>query len=228
MGRMIEFEGNGERYQGYLATPLAGQGPGLIVVQEYWGLVGHIKDVVERFAAEGFVTLAPDLYQGESTTEPDDAATMMMALNMPVVQAILGSAADALLAGPEVTSDECGVVGFCMGGQLALYAAAAEPTKFAACVNFYGIHPIVDPPLENLRGPVLGIFAEHDEYTPPTAVQALEYKFNKLGKPHKFITYPGTQHAFFNDQRPDVYDAEASADAWRRTVDFLKANLFAD
>lgn len=228
MGRVIEFEGDGERYQGYLATPAAGKGPGLIVVQEYWGLVGHIKDVVERFAAEGFVALAPDLYRGESTTEPDDAATMMMALNLPIVEAILGSAADALLVLPEVTIDKCGVVGFCMGGQLALYAAAAEPDKFAACVNFYGIHPNVDPPLENLSSPVLGIFAEHDNYTPPAAVQALEYKFNKLGKPHEFITYTGTQHAFFNDQRPEVYDAEASADSWRRTIDFLNVNLLPD
>lgn len=174
---------------------------------------------------KGFVVLAPDLYQGDSTGEPDEADSMMMALQMPEVQKQLAGAADAILARPETTGNVCGVVGFCMGGQLALYGAAAEPSKFAACVNFYGIHPNADPPLENLAAPVLGIFAEHDEYTGPAAVQALDYKLNNLNKPHEFITYPGTQHAFFNDQRPEVFDADASADAWQRTIGFLRQHL---
>jgi len=223
MGEMIEFAGNGKQFQGYLAIPHSGSGPGVVVVQEWWGLVGHIKDVVDRFASEGFVALAPDLYGGESTKEPDEAGSLMMALRIPEVQKQLAGAADALL----IKSDagKCGVVGFCMGGQLALYGAAAEPDKFAACVDFYGIHPNANPPLENLAAPVLGIFAEDDEYTGPAAVQALDYKLNNLNKPHEFITYPGAQHAFFNDQRPEVYDPEAAADAWRRTLAFLKTHL---
>ena len=221
MGRMIEFSGK----QGYLAVPESGSGPAVVVVQEWWGLVGHIKDVVDRFAEEGFVALAPDLYDGDSTKEPDEAGSMMMALQMGAVREKLSEAAEALLAMPETTSERAGVVGFCMGGQLALFGAASDPDRFCCCVNFYGIHPNADPPLENLGGPVLGIFAEHDEYTGPAAVQALEEKLNALGKAHEFITYSGAQHAFFNDQRPEVYDAKASSDAWARAITFLEANV---
>lgn len=221
MGRMIEFSGK----QGYLAVPESGSGPAVVVVQEWWGLVGHIKDVVDRFAEEGFVALAPDLYDGDSTKEPDEAGSMMMALQMGAVREKLSEAAEALLAMPETTSERAGVVGFCMGGQLALFGAASDPDRFCCCVNFYGIHPNADPPLENLGGPVLGIFAEHDEYTGPAAVQALDEKLNALGKAYEFITYPGTQHAFFNDQRPEVYDAKASSDAWARAITFLEANV---
>jgi carboxymethylenebutenolidase len=196
------------------------------VVQEWWGLVGHIKDVADRFASEGFVALAPDLYDGDSTVEPDEAGSLMMALQIPEVGKKLSAAAATLIEMPETTSDKCGVVGFCMGGQLALYGAASDPDRFSCCVNFYGIHPNADPPLENLGGPVLGIFAEHDQYTGPDAVQALDYKLNKLNKAHSFVTYPGTQHAFFNNDRPEVYDACAAEDAWAKTIGFLKDYVF--
>lgn len=225
MGRMIEFSGTGKPYKGYLASPAGGSGPAVVVVQEWWGLVGHIQDVVDRFADEGFLAMAPDLYDGDSTKEPDEAGSLMMALQMDDVRVILGEAAGALMAMPEAASAKAGVVGFCMGGQLALFGAASEPERFCCCVNFYGIHPNADPPLENLNGPVLGIFAEHDEYTAQSAVEALDERLTALGQPHEFITYPGTQHAFFNDARPEVYDAEASADAWQRTIAFLKRNV---
>ena len=122
MRRMIEFSG----MQGYLAVPEIGSGPAVVVVQEWWGLVGHIKNVVDRFAAEGFVALAPDLYDGDSTKEPDEAGSMMMALQMPEVRAKLSEAAAALLDLEETTSEKAGVVGFCMGGQLALFGAASD------------------------------------------------------------------------------------------------------
>jgi carboxymethylenebutenolidase len=214
---MIEFSG----LHGYVA----GEGPAVVVVQEWWGLVGHIQDLVDRFAAEGFLAMAPDLYKGDSAQEPDEAGSLMMALQMSEVKNMLATGAGAILQLDECTSEKAGVVGFCMGGQLALFGAASTPDKFCCCVNFYGIHPNADPPLQDLAGPVLGIFAEHDEYTGPAAVQALDHKLNQLNKPHEFITYPGTHHAFFNDQRPEVYDADASKDAWRRTIDFLKATV---
>lgn len=222
---MIEFSGNGKQFQGYLSTPASGSGPAVVVIQEWWGLVGHIKDVADRFAAEGFVALAPDLYGGDSTVEPEEAGSLMMALQIPVVEKQLTGAADALLTRPETVGSKCGVVGFCMGGQLALYAAAASPEKFGACVNFYGVHPNANPPLENLSCPVLGIAAEYDEYTSPDKVAALDAELNRLGKAHQFVTYPGTHHAFFNDDRPEVYDAAAAADAWSRTINFLKQSL---
>ena len=221
---MIVFNGNGEVYNGYMAVPESGRGPAVVVIQEWWGLVDHIKDVVDRLAAEGFVAMAPDLYKGESTTEPEEAGTLAMALQIPEVRKMLSGAADKLIQLEEVTSEKAGVVGFCLGGALALYAAAVEPDRYGCCVNFYGIQLPIDTPYENLSGPVLGLFAEIDEYTGPAEVQALDYKLNKLDKPHEFVTYPGTHHAFFNDDRPEVYNAEASADAWKGTIVFLRAN----
>ena len=223
MGEMISFKANGGHANGYLALPRV-PGPGVIVLQEWWGLVGHIKDVADRFAAEGFVALAPDLYDGKTTEEPDEAGSMLMALNIDETSKKLSGAVHALHEMPAVEDDKVGVVGFCMGGQLAMYAAATNP-EIGACVNFYGIHPNVHPPFANLKAPILGIFAEHDEYASPEAVNKMREELTALGKVHEFHTYAGAQHAFFNDDRPEVYNPEASEDAWNRTVQFLRHHL---
>jgi carboxymethylenebutenolidase len=122
-GTMIELKANGRTAQGYLARPTSPRGHGLLVIQEYWGLVDHIKDVADRFAAEGFFALAPDLYHGEKTKSPDEAGKLMMALNIAETAKDLRGAADALITNENVSPKKIGVVGFCMGGQLALYAA---------------------------------------------------------------------------------------------------------
>ncbi len=223
-GEMIRFNDGEETYEGYLSPSVNGSGPGVVVIQEWWGLVGHIKDVADRFAHEGFTALAPDIYRGRTTGEPDEAGTLMQALNIAETERILRSAIAALRALPATVGDSVGVVGFCMGGQLALYAAGGNP-EIRATVDFYGIHPKVQPNLRALNCPVLGIFAEHDEYASPDAVKALDEELTLLEKPHEFITYPGTGHAFFNDDRPEVYNAEAAQDAWRRTIEFLRQNL---
>jgi carboxymethylenebutenolidase len=224
MGEMITFNGGSEQYEGYLAVSNNGSGPGVIVLQEWWGLVPHIKDICDRFAAEGFTALAPDLYRGDSTKDPNEAATLMQALSIAESEQILRKAVLILLARSEVSSRQVGVIGFCMGGQLAMFAAGANPA-IGACVNFYGIHPKVQPSYRDLNGPVLGIFAERDSYASPEAVKALEKEFILLEKPFEFHTYPGTDHAFFNDTRPEVYNAEAAADAWKRTIEFLRTRL---
>jgi carboxymethylenebutenolidase len=224
MGEMIAFNGGGDSYEGYLAASQTGSGPGIIVLQEYWGLVPHIKDICDRFASEGFTALAPDLYKGDSTRDPDEAATLMQALNIAETEQILRKAALVLLSRSEVSSKQLGIVGFCMGGQLAMFAAGANPA-ICGCVNFYGIHPKVQPSYRDLNGPVLGLFAERDNYASPEAVKALDKELILLEKPHEFHTYPGTQHAFFNDTRPEVYDAQAAADAWRRTLEFFRAHV---
>ena len=123
MGEMISFPANGRTADGYLALPPAGSGPGLIVIQEWWGLVGHIRDVTDRFAAEGFVALAPDLYHGEAAKSPDQARKLLMALNIAEAGKDMRGAARHLLALDAVRPGKVGAVGFCMGGQLALYAA---------------------------------------------------------------------------------------------------------
>ncbi len=223
-GEAISFQCNGEGYEGYLVRSKSGSGPGVILLQEWWGLVGHIKDVADRFAAEGFTVLAPDLYNGESTTEPEEAGKLMMALNIQETEKIMACAVTTLLKDPSVTSQKAGVVGFCMGGQLSLFAASVN-RQIGACVDFYGIHPNVQPPLDRLEAPVLGIFAERDGYASPEAVAKLDADLTQLGKAHDFHTYPDVDHAFFNDARPEVYNSAASADAWGKTVSFLRENL---
>jgi carboxymethylenebutenolidase len=223
-GQMIEFQSNGGTTKGYLSVPESGRGPGVVVIQEWWGLVPHIKDVADRFAAAGFVALAPDLYHGDVARSPDEAGKMMMALNIGQTEKDLRGAVEYLLNQEATEGGVVGTVGFCMGGALSLYAASKNE-RVAACVVFYGIHPKVEPDFENLRAPVFGLFAEKDTFVPPEAVRALEEKVREHGKSIETHTYPGTDHAFFNDTRPEVYDAEASADAWRRTIEFLRERL---
>ncbi len=221
-GRMVQYSSNGQTTGGYLAEPAAGKGPGVIVIQEWWGLVGHIKAVCDRFAGEGFSALAPDLYHGKTADEPDGAGKLMMALNIAQAEKDLRGAA-AYLAQHSSTA-KLGAVGFCMGGQLALFAATLNPSV-GACVDFYGIHPNVKPDYSRLSGPVLGLFAEKDAYVTPATARQVEADIKKAGKSCEIHVYPGVDHGFFNDERPDVYDKAAASDAWRRTLGLFRSNL---
>jgi carboxymethylenebutenolidase len=221
-GTMVEFPANGTKTTAYLATPASGKGPGVIVIQEWWGLVQHIKNVADRFAAEGFTALAPDLYHGQTASEPDTAGKLFMALNIAQAEKDLRGAA-AYLAGQSSTS-KLGVVGYCMGGQLALFAATLNP-NIAACVNFYGIHPNVKPDYSKLSGPVLGLYAEKDGFVTPQVAKDVDAAIKKAGKQSEIHIYPGVDHGFFNDDRADVYNKEAAADAWRRTLALFRQQL---
>jgi carboxymethylenebutenolidase len=221
----VEFTCGAHKTKGHLAVPKAGKGPGVIVVQEWWGLVPHITNLADRLAAEGFVALAPDLYHGRCTTDPDEAGRMMMGLDVPKVAEDLRGAVDFLRARPECSSKKVGTVGFCLGGQLSLFAACVHPDAVGACVNYYGVHPNVKPDVAKLAAPVLGFFAEKDAYVNAAVVKELSDRLTKAGKKHEFKTYPGVNHAFFNDTRPEVYDAKAAADSWAKTVAFFRANL---
>lgn len=223
-GREIQFSSGEEPVRGYLATPGSGHGPGVLVLQEWWGLVPHVRDVCDRFAREGFVALAPDLYRGETASDPDAASRLMMDLEIPRAARDLDAAVKALLDEPATDGPKVGVVGFCMGGQLALFAACRNPS-LGAVVNFYGIHPNVTLDLEPLQASVLGIFAERDRFVPPEKAQKLEKDLRAAGKRAVCEIYSGVDHAFFNDTRPDVYDASAAARAWSETLGFLRAEL---
>ena len=223
MGERVNFKTNGTTAPGYLARP-AKPGPGVIVIQEWWGLVPHIEHVADRFAAEGFVALAPDLYHGESAKSPDQAGKLMMSLRIEDAARDLAGAIDYLAALPDVTSPKVGTIGFCMGGALSLFAACGNP-KVGAAVVFYGGHPNVTPDLPALTAPVLGIFAGKDGFVTPQVVGELDRKLTELGKRHSFHTYPDVDHAFFNDVRPEVYNAAAAADAWAKTLAFLRQEL---
>ena len=224
MGTMVDIQANGRTAPGYLSNPEGKKGPGLVVVQEWWGLVDHIKDVVDRFAREGFVTLAPDLYHGETTRSPDQAGKMLMALNIAETGKELRGAADYLLAHDAVQPKKVGVVGFCMGGQLALYAACEHPDRISAAVNFYGIHPNVELHPERLRGPVMAHFGKRDKSVPPEKARALMKRIEQAGKEIE-AHYYDAEHAFFNDQRPEVYDRRSAQQAWDRTLAFLRRAL---
>ena len=224
MGEQVEFKNNGGTSTGYLAVPASGKGPGVVVIQEWWGLVAHIKHVCDRFAGEGFVAMAPDVYHGEVAKSPDEAGKKMMALRIDEAEKDLSGATNYLIDHAATTGNKVGTIGFCMGGALSLYAATKN-ANVGACIVFYGIHPNVKPDLPNLQSPVLGIYAERDKSVPPSVVQDLERQLKSLGKSVETHIYPGTDHAFFNDTRPEVYNGEAATDAWRRVIEFFRKHL---
>ncbi len=225
MGEMIEFPANGHTCQGYLAGGDEPGRPGVIVIQEWWGLVPHIRDVADRFAAAGFTALAPDLYRGESSTEPDGAGKLMMSLNIEQAAKDLSGAVSLLQQ--RTGRERVGVVGYCMGGGLALVLAAHRPDAVAAAAPYYGVIPWAhaQPDWSRVEARVVGEYAELDDFADPTSVRALEAQLRELGKDATLHIHPGTQHAFFNDSRPEVYDAEASATAFARTVELFRTTL---
>lgn len=223
MSERVTFPANGHSCNGYLAGD--GSGPGVIVIQEWWGLVAHIETVVDRFAASGFTAFAPDLYHGESSSEPDGAGKLMMGLNLATAAMDL-SGAIALLQERTGRTD-VGVVGYCMGGGLALVLAANRPDAVKACAPYYGVIPwaAAQPDWSKIEAKIVGEYAENDGMASPETVRALEAKLRELGKDATLHIHPGTDHAFFNDARPEVYAPDASAIAFARTVDLFRTSL---
>jgi len=222
MGKLAAFTADGGTTDGYLAElPTGGAARGVIVIQEWWGLNDHIKDVADRFARAGFTALAPDLYHGTVTRSPDEAGKLLMALNIAQAETDLRGAV-AHLRG--LTGKPVGVVGFCMGGTLSFFAACANGRDVGACVIYYGGHPKVEYDYARLTAPVLGHWAEHDGTANQNAAR-IEAEVKRRGKSCEFHRYPGTKHAFFNDARPEVYDKEAAQKSWDRTLAFFDAHL---
>jgi len=222
MGDMVTFRSNGGTAQGYLAD---GGGPGVIVIQEWWGLVPHIRNVADRFADEGFTALAPDLYRGSSSTEPDEAGKLMMSLNLAQAAKDLSGAVDLLQERTGRT--KVGVVGFCMGGGLSLVLACQRPDAIAAAAPFYGVIPWANaqPDWSAITATVEGHYAERDGFFTPQAARELEATLQGLGKSATLHVYAGADHGFFNDTRPEVYDAQAASTAWQRTLTLLRSSL---
>jgi carboxymethylenebutenolidase len=194
----------------------------VLVIQEWWGLVPHIKSVCDRFAAEGFSALAPDMYHGQTASEPDTAGKLFMALNIAQAEKDLRGAARFLAQ--HSSTARVGAVGFCMGGQLALFAATVNPSV-GATVNFYGVHPNVKPDYSKLSGPVLGLFAEKDGFVTPQTARDVDAAIKKAGKQSEIHIYPNVDHAFFNDENQAAYHKASADDAWRRTLTHFRQHL---
>ena len=229
MGEIIEFPTNGRAGHGYIATAANGADstPGIIVLQEWWGLVDQIKHTCDRFAEAGLTALAPDLYDGATVPldEPDEAGKQMMALKMDAVAKELSGAVDELVR--RTGRSHVGVIGFCMGGGLALVLATQRPDAVKAVVPAYGLIPWPDarPDYSTLDAAVHIHAAEEDDYFDPDAARALDAELKGLGKDVETFTYPGAGHAFFNEDRPEAYHRESAELLWERTVGFFRKTL---
>jgi carboxymethylenebutenolidase len=221
----VTFASNGHEAHGYLALPESGRRPGLVVIQEWWGLTSHIADLTDRFAAEGFVALAPDLYGGATTHDAEEAGRLMQDLPVERAAADLSGAVDFLLARDDVQGDSIGAVGFCMGGAFVLNLAVREGGKVAAAVPFYPAGAFPDD-FSGLQAAVLAHFAEGDAFVPISLADELESKIKSdTGKTPEIARYPAG-HAFLNDENLlGTYDADLARQAWDRTVAFLHEHL---
>ena len=221
----IEFPTNAGAAPGYLSVPTAGHGPATIVLQEWWGLDEHIRSVCDRLAAEGFFALAPDLFRGETTTQPSEAEQKTMALSMDQAERDMCGAADFLASQPGVEGPGVGSVGFCLGGGLSLWAAASCP-QITAAVTYYYVMPHGKPDFSKIKGPILGHFGTDDEFISHDEATALESELRDAGVDVTFHYYEGAGHAFFNDtNRLGTHDPEIAQTSWEQTLSFLRAAL---
>ena len=222
----VTFPSKGSQAHGYLAMPTAGSGPGVIVIQEWWGLTDHICDVADRLAAQGFVALAPDLFGGKVAHDADEAGKLMSELPVEQAATDLSGAVDFLLGQPSVTSTTVGAIGFCMGGGFVLMLAAQQGERIGAAVPFYGVGPAVPSTYTGVTAAVQGHYGEQDGFYPADRARAQERQIrDESGAPVEFFYYPAG-HAFHNDQDLlGTYDQEQAKLAWRRSVEFLRGHL---
>jgi carboxymethylenebutenolidase len=219
----VEFEANGATAHGYLAEP-DGEGPGVVVLQEWWGVDDSMRRLCDRFAAEGLLALAPDLFHGETTEQPDEAQQKMMAMNMDEAEKEMRGAVQHLLEHPKCNG-QVGSVGFCLGGGLSVWAAASNP-QIGAAVTYYYVMPHGKPDFSRIQAPVLGHFGTADDFISVDDAKALQQELQEASVEAAFEFYEGAGHAFANDHnRLGTYHEEHTDSAWRRTVDFLKRHL---
>jgi carboxymethylenebutenolidase len=229
MAETVEFRSNGQLASGYLAKPAAGSGPGVLVIQEWWGLDADMKATTDRLAATGFVALAPDLYHGELAghDEMDKASHLMQSMPADRAGRDMSGAVDYLASNPAVTSSGIGVMGFCMGGMLSFLIAANRPDKVKAIVPFYGFpQGAMEPDWSKMTAAVSGHMAEHDTFFPPAAAQALEAKLRAMGKNATLTVHPGTGHAFMGPHNAlGTLNTALAEQIWPQAVAFLKDQL---
>ncbi|HKX71500.1 MAG TPA: dienelactone hydrolase family protein [Acidimicrobiales bacterium] len=206
---------------GYVVVPDGGSGPGVLVLHAWWGLTPFFKGVCERLADAGFVALAPDLYGGRTTDDPDEAKALLAEADMDATLRLVRSSVYALRGMPATPDAPVGVLGFSMGASWALWLASRVPDLVGATVVFYGSQNIDMAPA---RSPFLGHFAETDAFVDDDELTLLEADLRLLDKDVTFHRYPGAGHWFFESDRP-AYDEAAAALAWDRTIGFLRDHL---
>jgi carboxymethylenebutenolidase len=221
----VTYAANGAQATGYLAAPDRGRGLATIVLQEWWGLDCHIRDVCDRLAREGFFALAPDLYEGETTDQPDEAEQKMLALSIEHAERDMRAAVEFLTAKEGIEGRGVGSIGFCLGGGLSVWAASRNPTV-QATVTYYYVMPYGRPDFSRIRGPVLGHFGTADEFVSVETALELEDEMRRAGVDVRFEFYKGAGHAFFNEtNRIGTYDPEAALRSWQQTLAFLRGAL---
>lgn len=222
----VSFPSAGGQAHGYLALPPAGRGPGVIVIQEWWGLTDHIRDVADRLAAEGFVALAPDLYGGSVTHDGEEAAEMMSRLPEDEGVRLLAGSVDFLLGHEAVTSSTAGAIGFCMGGGFVLALAADQGGRIGAAVPFYGVGQGVPDACHGVRAAVQGHYGREDTAYPVERAEALEEQLRRESSaPVVEFHYYDAPHAFHNDRNRPNHRPEAATAAWERAVAFLREHV---
>jgi carboxymethylenebutenolidase len=221
MGRIVQFDCPGEKSaSGYLAEAAEPKGA-VVVIQEWWGLTDQIKGVADRFAAAGYTALAPDLYDGRVTGDPDEAGHWMGGLDwVGATECEVRGALQYL----KQSHDKAAVMGFCMGGALTLIAGVKVP-ECDAGVCYYGIPPKEQADPAAMKVPFQGHFGTKDEWCSPAAAEALKADLANAGIDHEIHIYEGCDHAFFNETRAEVYDADAATLSWSRTIEFLDRHL---
>jgi carboxymethylenebutenolidase len=225
MGDMIKFDRpDGDSVPAYFAAPPKNKiekAPGLIVLQEWWGLNAQIKRTADRFANAGFRTVVPDLYRGKVTQDAGEANHLMTELDFESARTDVAAAVEHLKEGG---NKKVGVLGFCMGGALTLMSASSIK-EIGASVCFYGIPPDDKADLTRIDAPLMCHFASDDDWCTPQAITALEKKLKAGNVPYTLFRYEETEHGFFNEDRPEVYDEVAAKESFERSLHFLKKNL---
>jgi carboxymethylenebutenolidase len=222
--RNVEFPANGVSGMGYVAHPDdETKHPGVIVIQEWWGLDDHIKSIADRFAREGFVALAPDLYHGNIATEPDEARKLVMNMNREQAIKDLLGAVKHLQSIPEVAPKRVACIGFCMGGSMTLALAAATPDVAAAAPFYAGFQPPADE-IAKIQSEMFCAFGADDAGIPLENVSKFEDTLKSTGRSAVVKVYDGAPHSFFNDTR-DSYRPEAAKDAWERSLALFRRVL---
>ncbi|OYT20894.1 MAG: carboxymethylenebutenolidase [Nitrospira sp. UW-LDO-01] len=224
----VQYQSGNVGMKAFVAAPQTkDKRPAILIVQEWWGLTEHIKDIARRYAAEGYVAIVPDLYSRLGHALPTDAGEagkLMNTLKQEDGLTDLNATVAYLKSVPEVDAAKIGITGFCMGGSYALMLPCVSP-EIKAAVPFYGQVPNPDTPIQKLACPVLYLYGEDDGWITKADVQRLAAALKKYNKAGEIKTYPGAPHAFFRDTDPSVYRPEAARDAWVRTKAFFKQHL---